>query len=229
MPECLDSQSKCLSDELETMILHESDLVFAFDDAIWQIKKYDDHPYYKKFSGVGLKGVDFIGLYKQKKVVFIEVKNFRAKHPTREEPFKVLTETKTFINHIGDKLEDTFRAVTAINAYFKKKWWYRFFLKWESYLSSQRFLGKDWLFWHQVYQLAQQKDKIEFVLWLEIEERISEKGKKDLSNHIDNMLEKQLSEFTNEVIVASVDHPTYQPSLSVTLKNSKHQIPNPNS
>ena len=203
------------------MILHESDLVFDFDDAVWQIKKYDDHRYYKKFSGVGLKGVDFVGIYNQEKVVFIEVKNYRAKHPTREEPFKVLTETKEFINHIGDKLEDTFRATTAIHAYFRKKWWYRMYLAWQSFLPQYWFLHRDWLFWHQVYQLAKEKDKIEFVLWLEIEERISEKGKKDLSNHIDNMLEEQLLEFTNEVIVASVNRPTYQHSLTVTLKNSK--------
>lgn len=203
------------------MILHESDLEFNFDDAIWQVKKYDDHPYYKKFSGAGLKGVDFIGIYRQEKVVFIEVKNYRAKHPTRQEPFKVLTETKSFINHIGDKLEDTFKAVTAINAYFKKKWWYRFFLAVEPYLSHQWFLLKDWLFWHQVYELAQQKDKIKFVLWLEIEERISEKGKVDLSQHIDNMLEEQLVEFTNQVVVANVKHPIYNSSLNVTFKNAK--------
>ncbi len=202
------------------MILHESDLVFDFDDAIWQVKKYDDHHYYKKFSGVGLKGVDFIGIYNQDKVVFIEVKNFRAKHPTREEPFTVLKETKAFINHIGDKLEDTFRATTAIQGYFRKKWWYRTYLSLESFIPQHWFLHRDWLFWHQVYQLAQQKDKIEFVIWLEIEERISEKGKADLSNHIDNMLEEQLAEFTNEVIVASVDRPIYKDSLLVQLKNS---------
>ena len=134
--------------------------------------------------------------------------------------FKVLKETKAFINHIGDKLEDTFRATTAIQGYFRKKWWYRLYLTWQSLLPKRWFLHRDWLFWHQVHQLAQQKDKIEFVLWLEIEERISEKGKKDLSNHIDNMLEEQLLEFTNEVIVASIKHPVYQHALIVTFRNS---------
>jgi len=200
------------------MILYESDLEFNFDDTYWQVKKYDDHRYYKKFSGAGLKGVDFIGIYKRKKVVFIEVKNFRDKHPTREEPFKVLQETKTFINSIADKLEDTFRATTAINAYFKKKWWYRLYVQSASYLPLKLFPQQDWLFWHQVYQLAQQKEQIEFVLWLEIEERISEKGKVDLSNHIDDMLESQLTEFTNEVIVASVERPIYEESLQVKYK-----------
>ena len=51
---------------------------------------------------------------------------------------------------------------------------------------------------------------------VEIEERISDKGKKDLSKHIDNVLEKQLAEFTNEVIVASVERPIYKGSLEVT-------------
>ena len=80
------------------------------------------------------------------------------------------------------------------------------------------FLQQDWLFWHQVYQLAQQIEQIEFVLWLEIEERITDKGKVDLSNHIDNVLEKQLVEFTNEVIVASIKRPNYKGSLQVKYK-----------
>lgn len=197
------------------MILHESDLVFEFNDAYWQVIKYDDHRYYKKFSGIGLKGVDFIGIYRQKKVVFIEVKNFRDKHPTREEPFKVLTETKDFINTIGDKLEDTFRAVTAIHAYLKRKWWYRIYLLLELYLPQQWFFQRDWLFWHQVFHLAQQKNQIELVLWLEIEERISDKGKKDLSDYIDRILEAQLAEFTNEVKVASLERLIYEDSLLV--------------
>ena len=200
------------------MTLQESDLIFQFDDTVWQVIKYDEHPYYKKLSGKGLKGVDFIGIYKQEKVVFIEVKNFRDKHPTREEPFKVLTETKSFINSIGDKLEDTFRAVTAIQAYLKRRWWYRVYISCQQYLPQKWFLRQDWLFWHQVFHLAQQKNQIEFILWLEIEERISDNGKKELSDHIDKILEEQLAEFTTEVIVASIDRPIYGDSLLVMVK-----------
>jgi len=69
------------------MQLKESALLFDFEETDWIVKKYDDHRYYKSLSGAGLKGVDFIGIFQQEKVVFIEVKNFRAKHPTRKEPF----------------------------------------------------------------------------------------------------------------------------------------------
>ena len=197
------------------MQLTESALLFNFEDTDWIVKKYDDHRYYKPLSGAGLKGVDFIGIFQQKKVVFIEVKNFRAKHPTKREPFSVLADTKQFITKIADKFEDTFVATTTIKAYLQKKWWYRLYLKFERHLPPSLFLNRDWYFWHIAHQLASDKGKLEFVLWLEIEERISSKGKKDLGQHIDNMLEAQLEEFTENITVASITQPIYRPSLKV--------------
>lgn len=200
------------------MQLKESALLFDFDNKDWIVKKYDDHQYYKPLSGAGLKGVDFIGIFQQRKVVFIEVKNFRAKHPTKKEPFSVLAETNQFITKIADKFEDTFVATTTIKAYLQKKWWYRLFLQFETRLSPSFFLKRDWYFWHMVHQLANDKEKMEFVLWLEIEERISNKGKIDLGQHIDNMLEAQLVEFTENITVASITQPIYTSSLKVTLE-----------
>jgi len=200
------------------MRLYESDLVFDFDDSAWIVKKYDEHPYYNKLRGAGLKGVDFIGIYKQETVVFIEVKNFRDRNPYQIEPFAVLEETNLFITKMADKLEDTFRATTAIAAFLRKKWWYRLFFKLENFLPRQWYLQQDWAFWYLVHQLATQRSKICFVLWLEIEERISEKGKINLSQHIDKRLEKELAEFTDEVLVASVDRPVFKEDLKVRFK-----------
>jgi len=197
------------------MRLYESDLVFDFDDSAWIIKKYDDHQYYNKLRGAGLKGVDFIGIYKQETVVFIEVKNFRDRNPYYREPFAVLKETNLFITKMADKLVDTFRATTAIAAFLRKKWWYRLFLKVEKFIPSQWYIRQDWAFWHIVHQLAAQRSNICFVLWLEIEERISDKGKIDLSLHIDKQLEKELAEFTDKVVVASVEQPVYVDDLKV--------------
>jgi len=59
---------------------------------------------------------------------------------------------------------------------------------------------------------------MEFVLWLEIEERISNKGKIDLGQHIDNMLEAQLVEFTENITVASITQPIYSSSLKVVFE-----------
>lgn len=198
------------------MQLTESALLFDFEDTDWIVKKYDDHQYYKPLSGAGLKGVDFIGIFQQEKVVFIEVKNFRAKHPTRKEPFSVLADTNQFITKIADKFEDTFIATITIKAYLKKKWWYRLFLKFQRHLPPSLFINRDWYFWHVAHQLASDKEKLELVLWLEIEERISIKGKKDLGQHIDNILETQLKEFTENIWVASITQPIYTSSLKVT-------------
>ena len=172
------------------MLLYESDLVFDFDETAWVVKKYDSHRYYKKLSGSGLKGVDFIGIFQQRQVVFIEVKHFRSRHPTLQEEFAVLTTTKQFIAKMADKLEDTFTAVTAIAAYLRKKWWYRLFVKWEAHLPKQLFKKQDWFFWHQVYQLAQEQSNIEFILWLEIEEGISGNGKGPLERCLPGRLKR---------------------------------------
>jgi len=205
------------------MRLSESDLLFDFDDSAWIVKRYDDHQYYNKLRGAGLKGVDFIGIYKQEKVVFIEVKNFRDKNPYQVEPFEVLEETNLFITKMADKLEDTFRATTAIAAFLRKKWWYRLFVKFEGFIPRHWLLHQDWLFWHVVHQLAKDRSKACFVLWLEIEERLSDKVEMRLitpllPQQIDARLEKELAEFTEEVIVASVQQPAYIEDLKVVFK-----------
>jgi len=197
------------------MLLYESDLVFDFEETAWVVKKYDEHPYYKRLSGRGLKGVDFIGIFQEQQVVFIEVKHFRSRHPTLQEEFAVLATTKQFIGKMADKMEDTFKVLQAVAAYLRKKWWYRLFLTWEAYLPLCLLKQQDWFFWHQVHELAQDRSTITFVLWLEIEEGISKKGKLDLAQYIDDTLTKELIEFTDTVIVASMQQPVYEEHLRV--------------
>jgi hypothetical protein len=58
--------------------IKEGYLVFEFGDK-WRVLKFDEHPDYENISGIvnGTKGVDFIGIFNEKTLYFIEVKDFR--------------------------------------------------------------------------------------------------------------------------------------------------------
>ena len=63
----------------KNQVFEESDLVFHFNQD-WVVRKYDEHRFYKTISGLGMKGVDFIGIFKAEQVVFIEIKNYRIRY-----------------------------------------------------------------------------------------------------------------------------------------------------
>ena len=55
----------------------ESNLNFDFKGAGWTVVKYDEHVAHGKISNVvkPTKAVDFLGIYNDKKLYFVEVKN----------------------------------------------------------------------------------------------------------------------------------------------------------
>lgn len=59
--------------------IEEGYLLFEFGDK-WRVFKFDEHPDYKKISDIvnGTKGVDFVGIFNEKTLYFIEVKDFRG-------------------------------------------------------------------------------------------------------------------------------------------------------
>jgi hypothetical protein len=64
------------------MIFQEGNLVFDFNDEFWnkEVVQFDEETDYKKVCNTlpSTKGVDFLGVLKNKSVVFIEVKDFRG-------------------------------------------------------------------------------------------------------------------------------------------------------
>lgn len=59
--------------------IEEGYLDFKFGDK-WRVLKFDEHPDYENVSGIvnGTKGVDFVGIFNEKTLYFIEVKDFRG-------------------------------------------------------------------------------------------------------------------------------------------------------
>lgn len=144
----------------------ESGIAFSFNEE-WLVRKYDAHTYFKGFSGVGLKGVDFISIYQKRQLVLIEVKNYRSQVPGRKGSHHVqsLANPSAIASSLGLKATDTLKAIRAIGLYYERKWFYRIVRPWVPRL---RKIMPEWHFWTTANSLAQESQII-FLCWLEFD------------------------------------------------------------
>jgi hypothetical protein len=142
----------------------ESDLRFEFDPANWQVRKYDDHPFFHGFSGVGLKGVDFIANYQAREVWLLEVKNYRTlEFPhRRKEVDLALQAPDRIVESLEEKYIDTMAGIRAIHTYYQRK--VRRPLGWLKYRLR---LDPEQIFWREVCRLALDEKQLRLALWLE--------------------------------------------------------------
>lgn len=117
------------------------------------IIQFDKHKYYKYYSGIGYKGVDFI-LVNEGYLYLIEIKNYQqyqdTKRPEESELYKVFTH----------KCENTLEIIEKFYSYLNENWLRRLiFLKWNLF-----FLGpKEWKTWLKIHELYQ-KNKVILIL-----------------------------------------------------------------
>ncbi len=153
----------------------ESDLVFNFPEC-WIVKKYDQHPFYKGMSGVGLSAVDFIVVTQDDTILLIEVKNYRYR------PASQLSHISGLLrNHeeglaylFIQKLEGTITGINAIATYYSKSAWYRAWYILLNKVGARYFLlSNDRLFWLWLNKQIQQTPKrVVPILWLELPEHL---------------------------------------------------------
>ncbi len=138
----------------------ESQIQFSFYDS-WDVVAFDKTKFYKTISGLGVKGVDFLGIHNQQ-LYFIEVKNFNQYSSIIEKEF----DFKAFRNNIIIKFEDSQRAIRLIHEHYARKWWYS-----SSQYLPKRILSlfaKDFLFWEQCYKILNNSTQnSRFILWIE--------------------------------------------------------------
>ena len=160
-------------------VFKESGLTFSFNNQ-WFVTKFDEHRFYKLLAGRGLKGVDFIGIYKEKTLVLMEVKNYIDRYKADGiNPTEVFLENPDFfLKKVEQKFEDSLRLIQIVRRFYERKWWYRMFAK--------KLIGKlpftflmqfEWGFWTVVWQLVEE-GKVEKVLWLELGEESKTSSKK---------------------------------------------------
>lgn len=141
----------------------EGDLRFEFDPAHWQVRKYDAHPFFHGFSGVGLKGVDFVANYQGCELWLIEVKNYST-HTSklrRREVDQALQHPQLIIEALEEKYIDTMAGIQAIDTYYRRKgrrpW---------NWLLNKIQADPEQAFWQEAYRLALVEKRVRPVLWL---------------------------------------------------------------
>ena len=138
----------------------ESRILFEFGNS-WDIVAFDKTKFYKTISGLGVKGVDFLGIY-ENRLYFIEVKNFTQYNEIDESTF----DFKAFRTKIIIKFEDSQRAIRLIHRHYSRKWWHKI----RKFLPTRfiSWMDKDYFFWEKSYQIMQLgADHHIFILWIE--------------------------------------------------------------
>jgi hypothetical protein len=199
----------------------ESDLHFQFDPS-WIVRKYDHHRFYKGLSGAGLKAVDFIGIYKGKEVIFLEVKNYKVRF--RGKPLQPMIDRlqhpELFVESIVRKVYDSMLGVDVIRQYFERNPLYRWIYPLLEKIPLRFFSKSSWLFWTHVHELMHLPDAVHVIIWLELEhnyEEFPELSVEAVRNKIREQLEQQLNEVAGKIHLAHTGAVPFRPSLKVWL------------
>lgn len=132
----------------------------------WLVRQYDRHTYFRGLSGAGLKGVDFIGIWQERQLFLMEVKNYRYNAFGRRKHHidARLAHPGQIAQQLVDKLNDTRRALNSIVRYFQKGIVYRTL---RPMLSHLRSITPEWYFWTLADTLANRE--VTYVCLLELE------------------------------------------------------------
>lgn len=146
------------------MQFEESRLLIEFDDRQWQVVQYDKHRYYRHLSGHGLKGADFIGIWRDEYLVIVEVKNYQV-NPGKK-GIEILN-TSEIVEHLHRKLGDTVKGIIAAQGFLQRKR----LIKFLAYLRSSKFFGPfipagKWTFWLRAHHLLTKESHCIFLIIL---------------------------------------------------------------
>lgn len=113
----------------------EREVEVLFDNE-WTVIKLDEHRYYRRLSGQGIRGVDFMSVHPIFGLVLIELKNYTDGADSIPEGLHKVMEAKQ---------HDTLRLIRIINAYYQRQLYFRLLkmLNWD-YLYP-----KEWKIWMQ--------------------------------------------------------------------------------
>ena len=136
----------------------ESGLTFCFSSSHWAVRKYDSHEYYQAISGAGLKGMDFVGIWKGRQLVLIEAKNYLGVSK------EALPKPDALAEEMLRKVEDTFIGLNAIHRMLARKSFFRLV---RPLLIRFPIYSYDWPFWAKVDELAEFIDSTQILLVLQ--------------------------------------------------------------
>ena len=202
----------------------ESGLVFQFNED-WVINKYDEHRYFRRLSGAGLKGVDFLGIYKKEELVLIEVKNYRIRY--KEKPptaiYHIIENPEILAKKIQQKARDTLQAIRVVNKLYKRNWFYKLWMPILKLLRNSSFTVNTWLFWTRAQSLID-NNSFKIILWMENEEEYDKYTKEDVlafRKKVQLLLDKSEHQIKFEILDIKKPKSSFNNSISAFLDNTK--------
>ena len=168
----------------------ESDLNISFDPS-WRSRRFDTSRYFKALSGLGLKGVDFIAIDDEHRLYLIEVKNYkkRLRSPVAPDISDLMGDVPLLQYHFVDKIDDSRQLLEVIYKYLHRKWWYRSLFRMRNLLTTSVVQSLEWVFWYDAFKIANTAHTdVYCILLLETEDYYPALSKKQLTEHVENLL-----------------------------------------
>lgn len=183
------------------MRFEESGLFFAFSDA-WEVRPFDDHEYYRWVSGLGVRGVDFVGIY-QDKLVLLEVKNYRRRAGMgASDAFQAVRDNpEAFAEKMSEKVSGSIRCMRAVNSSYQRRWWFSWF---ERLPDRWKRRSPRSYFWYTVAEMTHDTSNCIFILWLEADTNTQATEQK-----LQQRLREILKEKVKQVVITGPGRPTF--------------------
>ena len=190
----------------------ESGIEFLFNEE-WVVKKYDGHPYYKKISGLNMKGVDFIGIYKGESLVFMEVKNYRIRYlgKTLQGLYDVFDTPKQLAKKVLKNFNDSKNGILVINNFLSNNWLLKPILPLFKKIPLMKWKKNDTLFWLHCQQLIE-RNQLTNILLLETNDKYPDYP------HIDiRQFRKNLASHIKPAMLVNIKQHPFRGSLKIVI------------
>lgn len=188
----------------------ESGIQLTFDRG-WVVKRYDQHTYFQGLSGVGLKGVDFIGIWEKRELLLLEIKNYRRRPGITANPIEpYLNQPELLVETFADKVLDTLKAIETIVAYYQRSWFYRLVYPVLTRLPTS---PAERVFWTHAYDIFTRRKRLLLVFWMELDP-----DQKAFFDLLQPLLEEKLKEFSDRIYLSGTHRLTFEQGLTVHLK-----------
>lgn len=143
----------------------------------------------------------------------MEVKNFRSRPEVSQAPpiLPYLDQPELLADIFEEKIKDTLKGIAAVESYYLRNWFYRFYRPLIRRLPSSQI---DRIFWTHANQLVNKPNRLFLVLWLEVDV-----DQKDFLLKIETLLKERLKTLADHVYLSSTQHMTFEEGLTIILKS----------
>ncbi len=113
----------------------ERDVEVIFDGE-WDVIKLDKHKYYKRVSGLGISGVDFMAVHPEFGIALVEMKNYTKGKSSISVDLDIKMKAKR---------DDSLRLINVVHKYFQRQLYFRVL----NFIGWKYLYPKEWNIWLQ--------------------------------------------------------------------------------